>query len=61
MYELGLRYGAREFHGPLSDQPSLGPELISERVKVPRVPMQCEGVDRHGRSLWEVANVHQSA
>ena len=39
VYELCLLYRIREVHRPLSDQPSLGPELVGERVEVPRVPM----------------------
>ena len=57
VYEVSLRYGTGELHRALSNQPSVGPEFICERLEVPRIPMQCEGVDRYGRSLWEVANV----
>lgn len=57
MYKLCLRDGGWEFHRPLGDEPSFGPELIGERAKVSRVPMHREGVDRHGGPLWEVAKL----
>ena len=61
VYKLRLRDGTWELHRPLGDKPSLGPELIGERAKVSRVPMHCEGVDRHGGSLWEVTESDWSA
>ena len=39
VYKIFLRYGARELHGTLSNQPSLGPELIGERAKVSGVSL----------------------
>ena len=52
--ELCLRNGARELHRPLSNKPTLGPELIRERAEVSRVSMHRVDVDRHGGSLWDV-------
>ena len=61
VFELCLRDRTWKLHRPLGNKPSLGPEHIGERAKVPRVPMHREGVNRHGGSLWEVTNGHWSA
>ena len=60
MYELYLRYGTGELHRTLSNQPSFGPELVGKWAKIPRIPVQCKGVDRYGSSLREVANFPRS-